>query len=575
MNLHMEQFGLKPGEDSDATLPVLLALEACRELTEVTLSFPPGTYSFRPDNMVERQLYITNHDQGGTRRIAFPLQGHRRLTIDGAGSEFRFEGPMIPFVLDQTHGVTLRDFTIDWDRPMYEQGTVIESDEASFVVQLQADVPYSVADGRVRFWFGGRLEPVWGLHDIDPESKAHVYQSGDRISWGAFAELWVEEAGEGRIRICGGPRHRPKVGSLIAMRFGRRENPGIFVTGGSDVRVERVTVHHAPGMGLVAQRCTDIRLHMFRVALRPSSERIVTATADAAHFTNCRGRITLEHCLFENQLDDPLNVHGIYTRVAERLSDDTLLVRLMHEMTIGVEVAVPGDVMQVVDSETLLGKASATVREAVALSARETLLRFAEPLPASVQPGDSVENRTWNADLTVRYCTVRANRARGLLITTPGKVLVEFCRISAPGAGIKLSGDARSWYESGAVEDVTIRRNTFGACNYCHPDWGQAVIDIDPEIEPQHRRDGYYHRRIVIEDNRFDTFGGAIVYGHSVDGFVFRYNRIRRSAAYPWHEDTARPLLELTDIGDAEIGGNECPADRPYGRVRGELVSLE
>lgn len=491
MILHMENFGLKSGEHGDATLPVLHALEACRELEGVTLLFRPGIYCFRPDNMY--QLSIADHDQGGATRVAFPLEGRRRLTIDGAGAEFRFEGPMIPFVLAESHGVTLRDFTIDWERPMFAQGTVVESDEASFVVQLERDVPYVIEDGRLCVEFGGRLEPVWGLHNIDPESKTHVYQSGDRLSQEAFARLQVEEAGRGRIRVCGRTGHRPKVGSLIAIRFGRPESPGIFITGGSEVRVERVTVHHAPGSGLAAQRCADIRLHMFRVALRPGSDRIVTAAAGAASFTSCRGRIALEHCLFENQLDDALNVLGIDT-----------------------------------------------------------------------------------ADLTIRFCIVRANRALGLRIAAPGRALVEFNRISAPGTGIRLYGDAGSQYESGPVEeDVTIRRNTFGVCNYCHPDWGQAVIDIDPENDSQHRHSEYCHRRIVIEDNRFDTFGGAIVTGSSVDGFVFRYNRIRRSTAYPWHEDTSRPLVELTEIGDAEIGGNECPDDRLEGRVNGKNVPIE
>jgi hypothetical protein len=341
MIIRMEQFGLHRDEGGDAALAVLLALQACREMEQVTLQFPVnGRFHFHPENMVEQLLYITNHDQGGTRKIAFPLQGRRNLIIDGQGSEFIFHGPMIPFVVDHSEDVMLRNLTIDWERPMFEQGTVVESAESSFVVEISDSAPYEVKNGCVHFWFGGKLEPVWGMHDIDPVSKTHAYQSGDRISWTAFTKLRVEEAGERCIRVFGELQHQPPIGHIVAMRFGRRENPGIFITGGTNIAIEHVTVHHAPGMGLVAQRCTNIHLKHFDVKLRPESARVITATADATHFTNCRGSILMEHCLFENQLDDPCNVHGIYSRVVRRMGDDTLLVQLMHDMTIGVEIAV-------------------------------------------------------------------------------------------------------------------------------------------------------------------------------------------------------------------------------------------
>jgi hypothetical protein len=346
------------------------------------------------------------------------------------------------------------------------------------------------------------------------------------------------------------------------MRIGRREHPGIFVKGGSDIRVESVTIHHAPGMGFVAQHCANIRLHGFHVRLKPGSGRWVTATADAAHFTSCRGTIELDGCLFENQLDDPANVHGIYAIVTERVAADKLLVRLMHDMQIGVELGVPGDEFRFVDSRTLLPKEElATIAGVDALNARDVLLTFEQPLPAGIQAGDAVENVSCSPHFIVRRCMVRANRARGFLITTAGKVLLEHNVISAPGSGIKISGDAGSWYESGAVEDVLIRRNTFLDCNYCYPDWGKAVIDIDPEIAQPESLPVCYHRNIRIEDNEFVTFDSRIVRGHSVDGFVFRGNVVRASGTYAPHDEHAPPV-ELTASRNVIVEDNRFePAD--------------
>jgi hypothetical protein len=561
MRIGMESYGLKQGGEQDATLAVIEALLACRTAEgPKTLVFPKGRYHFRPEMAVERHLYMTNHDQGGTRRIAFHLCGHTDLTIDGQGSEFIFHGSIIPFLLDHAERIVLKRFAIDWERPMFEQGTVADTGEGTFDIRLREGTSYDAADGKLFFEYGGSKLPVWGLHDLDPVTMAHAYQSGDRLSWSSFKKLRIEEIGPGLVRVSGKLRHMPLAGNVIGMRFGRRENPGIFVKNSSDIRVEKVAIYHAPGMGLVAQRSTDIVLREFDVKPRPGSGRPFSATADATHFTNCRGSIMMEHCLFENQLDDPCNVHGIYAQISERLTDRTIVVKLCEPMTKGVEMAVAGDLMRTVRGDSLLAYGEAVVESADVLNSDYQLIRFRGSLPKELKVGDVVENATWNPDLTVRHCTARANRARGFLITTPGKVLLEHNTISAPGAAVKISGDASSWFESGAVNDVTIRDNLFLASNYCCPDWGRAVIDIDPEIERPEAYGGCYHRNIRIEHNEFRTFDIGLVYGHSVDGFTFRNNRITRTDDYPMHRHM-KHSIRLIAARNVEISGNEAPEE--------------
>ena len=183
-------------------------------------------------------------------------------------------------------------------------------------------------------------------------------------------------------------------------------------------------------------------------------------------------------------------------------------------------------------------------------------ITFDSPLPDDVKEGDAVENMSWIPDLVIRNCTVRGNRARGFLITTSGKVLVEGNYMRTPGAAIKISGDARSWFESGAVRDVTIRGNTFEDCNGAYPQWGKAAIDIDPEIKNPAQYGDAYHRNIRIEDNFFRTFHGGIVKGHSVDGFIFRGNTIERTFTYPRSEGV-KHAIELDACTNVEIGDNQ------------------
>ena len=125
----------------------------------------------------------------------------------------------------------------------------------------------------------------------------------------------------------------------------------------------------------------------------------------------------------------------------------------------------------------------------------------------------------------------------------PGRVVVENNRIASSGAGIKISGDANFWFESGAVRDVLIRNNEFGDCCYGSPVWGRAAIDIDPEIESPHGNAACFHSNIRIENNRFCTFDVGILFARSVNGLVFRGNTIRRTNSYPPTGRMKRPLV--------------------------------
>ena len=166
------------------------------------------------------------------------------------------------------------------------------------------------------------------------------------------------------------------------------------------------------------------------------------------------------------------------------------------------------------DHDTLLTYHSAGVTAVDILNKQFSRVTLDAPLPARVKNGDAVASLTWIPDLTIRGCTATKNRARAFLVSTRGKVLIENNRFHVPSPAIVIAGDARGWYESGAVSDVTIRGNHFDNCNYGTE--RNAAIEIMPEIDRAHRAGTYYHSGIVIEDNTFDVFDGHLVTGHCV-----------------------------------------------------------
>ena len=83
---------------------------------------------------------------------------------------------------------------------------------------------------------------------------------------------------------------------------------------------------------------------------------------------------------------------------------------------------------------------------------------------------------------------------RGLLLTTRGKVVIRdndfiFTKMWA----IEIADDARDWYESGPLTDLTIENNRFIEC-------GQEFVHIFPH-NLIHK--GYVHNNILIRNNEF------------------------------------------------------------------------
>jgi len=82
---------------------------------------------------------------------------------------------------------------------------------------------------------------------------------------------------------------------------------------------------------------------------------------------------------------------------------------------------------------------------------------------------------------------------------------------------ILIADDANSWFESGAVKQVTIRDNRFIKC-------ASPVIAIAPE-NTEARPGAPVHENIKITDNFFDLAGPCAVAARSVEGLVIQGNR--------------------------------------------------
>ncbi len=507
------------------------------------IRFSAECYHFWPEKADEAYYFISNN-QHGLKRIAFPLIRKKNITIDGGGARFIFHGEVVPIVVDRSENITLCNFSVDWERPFFSQGEVEEVDAGSVIVKLDPEVyPYRVENRRLIFEGEGWESPLTeGVFAFDTKTRAPKYRSGDSMGLGFPECIDVQSLGNGCIRLCEEFPELPENGDIIVFRHYRRLTPGVFMIESRELRFESITLHQAGGMGFIAQFCENVELR--QCIVKPSKGRIFSVCADASHFVNCRGLIQLKDCFFENQLDDPLNVHGLNLRVEEVLDARSVIVERVHYEQHGVGIGCVGDVVQFSHNQTLLSYEGNVIASLESINARFARVRFDRDLPKSLFPGHVIENMSWTPNLHVRGCTVRGNRARGLLISTPGEVRIERNRISAGGSGIKISGDANFWFESGGVRDVLIRDNDFGECCYGSPSWGHSVIDIDPEILEPEKNEACFHQNIRIEDNRFATSGKGILFARSVEGLRFTGNTIEPTGFYPERSVTHAVTLE-------------------------------
>lgn len=530
---------LSPPTDRGDAVPILReAIEKCRAEGIKKLVLEPGVWPLYPDKAEGSFRHVTNHDSG-YRRMALHLDGFSDFEIDGRGSTLMCHGVIMPVAVDRSKNITLRNLVIDWDRPFQLEGSVVAAGDAFFDVEMLPECGAELHDGRLlggmaEGFFGENQNPKEARQDIrwnywiDPKTKAAADIQPSLKIWNPATQSFAEttELTRTRFRIRNAHDVLPPPGSVMVCKGMLRPNrlsPAIHLSSVDRVLVENITVHRAGGMGMVVEDCSDVTAKGFRVELNKDSKSLVTTTADATHFMGCRGTVRVEDCLFENMLDDSCNVHGVYA-IAEGLpAPDRLAISFSHFQQLGTVFARPGDRLRLLKRDTLLGYAECTVTGISRINEDYYVLSLDKPLTDILQPDSSIENLTARPDVIFRNNTVRNNRARSVLITSGGKVLIENNLFERPSsASILVEGDNHFWYESGGVEDITIRNNKFVGQARATP-----LFKLAPMQPGEKRTLPPYHHNIRILDNDIEVAGPMVIDAARVEGLEFSGNKVR------------------------------------------------
>ena len=573
-------YGLKEGEDA---VPALRkALEACVAQKATKLIIPKGKYNCLPGKANEKYLHISNNDNG-MKRILFLLDRMRNFEIDGQGSQFIMNGQMIPIHMEYCENIKLTNFSIDWKKPFYLQGKVVAENSStnSFDLKVYEECDYEIvaheliftgkAKKATRTWndWAPKIEDDqtweqnidWNIW-YDPQTKAPAFNHGASLlrsyNEAKGVRYHAEEIAPGLVRIFDATNVLPKMDWVLILH-GRKDkdrlSPAIHLFHNKNVRLENVNVHQAGGMGLIGERCENVTLVNFNVVLPPNSGRMVTTTADATHFVNCRGLLSYNKCLFENMLDDAGNFHGIYTKVDGLVDEYTIGVRRMHGQQLGFQFAEVGDSIRLSESKPMQPYATLKVVEVKNLNEEYMILRFNKKLSDVLRPGSVADNVSWQANVDFRNSIVRRNRARSLLISTQGNVLIENNDFSnCTNFSLLFEGDATYWYESGPVKNVVIRNNHFK--DFGLEDGNNQVLRFSPRVTFDSVPSHYYHKNVIFENNICEVSSRVLVYANSVENLVIKGNTILPSKDYPLSASQA-PVFEFTNSKDVRLEDNK------------------
>jgi hypothetical protein len=530
--INIAKYGLKPNTKENAIPYVMKALNEAKNYSSTTIVFPKGRYDFHPSMPAGYSLATYK---------AITIKDLKNITIDGQGAEFIIHGRTAPFVIENCENITLRNFAIDWDRPMVTQGEFVAVTDNYVDLKIdKVQYPYVIEDGKV-FYIG----EGWKT-DLCKDNQMFDKVSGKIIPYthdnpaGEFFKGKATEISSGVIRFNGPFKweRKPHVNEIITMYHGIYVVCTFDYDRCKDVKMKNVTIYHGGSMGVKATFTENISIDKVDIVARKSKGRLFSNMADGFHLKGCKGLIKIENSEYNGGGDDYMNVHNMYCLVNDVINKNTLEV-LSLKGTFFAE----GDKVWFVNHKTgqraAMGKVKSIKLKKGNFYTGVLDIEFEENLPEFIGEDDAIESAEWLAEVEIRNNKIlKRHRATGIRVTTPKRVVIENNYFNTAGTAILIEGDFQFWLESGAVDNMVIQNNVFDDCLTSGSklggkwEWGEAVITITPSFRPNAENSLPYHRNIIITNNKFNFFDFPVLRARSVGNLQFTNNTLTRTYTY-------------------------------------------
>jgi hypothetical protein len=525
------------------------------------MTIPPGTYKIK--------------SQGNFHLHLADVKG---LDIDATGATIVFQDPAtVGILLENCENVTLRGATLIHDPVSFSQGTL------DSVGLLRNTLDVTVAKGYPTALDDRRIFPG--------ELMVGVFDAATRKWKTDTKDLFVKKVdalGDGKFRFTLVSPIIPGMpvgsGDLVAWRGVGA--PDISVYHGSHIAVSGVTIESGAGFGVYEDGGAGDNHYSYTIKRGPrplgaTEDPLLAENADGFHSNGVRKGPTLENCSFEFLDDDGVAIHGVYARVLGGAGKQVLIGNLVHPFCL------PGDTLRFADAT------GAAAGEAKVVSVEPQPGYHAPPAPPALRlfqnpPTLECQNVTldkeipvgdgwmvWNADacgngFTVRNCTVRDNRARGMLIKAGDGTIEGSTVDGSTMGGIVVSPEMEEWNEAGGARNLVLKNNIIRHAAI----WRQGSNPMAGAMTiAAYQGDRYVplpgiHDHITLTGNRFEENDGTnllVTSTRNIDIAGTTFLRPMRQAAPRGEKDGVDPgaLIWLSECDGVKITGTTVTEPGP------------
>lgn len=470
------------------------------------IRFEPGIYDFFADDAFSG-YFCPSCNKSSDKKVIFPVLRKKNITLDGGGAEFIFHDRVFPFIIQDSVGVTLENFSVDFSfqrcvicdvQTVGEDGICLSIDRAKYDYRTNEEGNLLIRAGNDEFSTCERRfflkQGTRGNTDCCYLSAGEIFYDNDNLPAEVFYCYAEETDGGVFLRRDGRSGFSPRftAGAELLLSYDeQRDNDVFFFDRSENITVRNVSIHSGAGMGFVGQCCRDLTLES--CVISPRSEGFST-TADGILLTNFSGRVRIENCVVRNTMDDAVSVHGYYTTVERITAPRKAILRMRHRSQSFMNPYCPGDRLVVTDGKSMNEKDAITLKSARYENDPYLIYAdFDEDIRGRLRPGDLIEDPERTPETLITGCLFE--NACAVRLGSAGKTVFENNRM-LNCSGLLVNDIMSWWYASGPTKDVTIRGNVFDGCGI------SAFVDRGMPCEVR-------HKLIRITDNEFKN-GAAI-----------------------------------------------------------------
>lgn len=533
-------------------------VQAALQRGDKRIVIPPGNYRLTP--------------KGGGGEL-WALRGVKNVEIVAEGVTLTGTRLMRAISIQQCSGVTIRGLTVDYDPLPFTQGqvTAVAPEGNSIDVTIHAGYP---------------RRPYSRIDVVDPKTRHR--KKGMPFLWGAKAEMVAENVV--RVKLVGIGK-TAKTGDLVSLSTAQETGAphAIAIDQCERLLFENVTVHSAPGMGILeadGEGGSVFRKCRVVPGVTPASAteaRLLSSSWDAMQSKTVRQGPLVEDCEISDAGDDSWSVQSSDFLVLKN-EGGLLTLASRDEYTAGVQAGdrlrtgVDGPEWRIV-TRRIVSRQKADlapkVLDKLAGAKPWDLWKVAPECiavlldhPAQLKPGDSVysPDRMGNGFI---FRNNRIHSAGRVLLKAGG--LVESNMLDTPHALVvcpEVPGMAAA-----GIEGLVLRGNFIrNAGGYCPALWSTQAghISLTAGANASTLRDAPVFKNVRIEDNRIEGGAGPHLVIASAKGVIVRGNHF----AKPQHDpppDTGASyripndrVVWITHCAEVQYGENAIEDPGPF-----------